>query len=142
MSLLPLGLEISILKREFGKRLEVEAAKLNLTDVQLIALSEISSLEKTKEKVIEKDLQESMNLSHPTVVKIVEKLVAKGFIECKRDPVDGRRSLLRVYPEYRDINQKLAVMDNEVFDNLASNLTAEEKETFINTLERILANAR
>ena len=81
--MMPFGLKIAIINRAFRKKLDEKAAALGLTAVQLRVLGLISRLEAAGETEIhQNDLERLEHVTHPAMTKLLQRLEAKGFVNC------------------------------------------------------------
>lgn len=79
MEALDIGAMIKILSETIGQKVNAQCKNLNLTMQQMNILFFLK-LREGKEETSQKDIQDHMRLSHPTVVNILRLLKEKGFI--------------------------------------------------------------
>ena len=81
--MMPFGLKIAIINREFRKKLDEKACDMGLTSVQLRVLGSISRLEAAGETEIhQNDLERLEHITHPAMTKHIQQLERKGFVRC------------------------------------------------------------
>lgn len=81
------------------------------------------------------DLMQRLTVSGPSVTALVDGLVARGYVERRKDPDDGRRTAFHLT---RDGHDALEDADNAVVACLAElggHLDAEEAEAAVRGLE-------
>lgn len=87
-----------------------------------------------------RDIEEEFHLSHPTVSGILSRLEQKGFIELKTDPNDRRVRRIYILPKGEECHGRMhrVITGNE--DRLVTGFTPEEKELFIQFMNRAIEN--
>ena len=89
--MMPFGLKIAIINREFRKKLDEKACDMGLTSVQLRVLGSISRLEAAGETEIhQNDLERLEHITHPAMTKHIQQLERKGFVRCVSSEQDRR----------------------------------------------------
>ena len=88
----------------------------------------------------QKDIEEALRLSHPTVSGLLARLERKGFIAFCADPADRRRKLIEIQPKGRECQATMhqTILDTEA--RLVQDFTEEEKARFAQFLERAIQN--
>ena len=139
--MMPFGLKIAIINRAFRKKLDEKAAALGLTAVQLRVLGSISRLEAAGETEIhQNDLERLEHVTHPAMTKLLQRLEAKGFVNCVSSAKD------RSYPKSvctarsAGIHHRILAQDEEVFAELCRNLTTEQRQELSCLADLILQN--
>ena len=87
-----------------------------------------------------RDIEESFQLTHPTVSGILSRLEKKGFIAFFPDETDRRCKRIRVLPKGMELT---ALMENTIRDTerrLVEGFTEQEQEQFMELLERAILN--
>lgn len=135
------GLRFSILDHEFKIRLTDQAAKMGLTVSQLRVLGELSRLEsKGIEEINQKDLENSLKVTHPTMTGIIQRLEKKHAVICAPSNLDRRYKRIRCTPEYCHIHEELRKMDWAVFRELCDGIPQDQVERFLELSEKMLQN--
>lgn len=135
------GLRFSILDHEFKMRLADQAGKMGLTVSQLRVLGELSRLEsKGIEEINQKDLENSLKVTHPTMTGIIKRLEKKNAVVCTPSKLDRRYKKIRCTPEYCHIHDQLREMDWAVFGELCEGIPQEQVEQFLELSEKMLEN--
>ena len=86
------------------------------------------------------DMEEALQLSHPTVSGLLSRLEKKGFIRITPDPDDRRCKRVCLDEKGRECRAR---MDKTITDNehrMVENFTEEEKRQFVNFLDRAIIN--
>ena len=140
-AMMPFGLKIAIINREFRKRLDEKASTLGLTSVQLRVLGSISRLEAAGETEIhQNDLERLEQVTHPAMTKMLQRLEAKGFIRCVPGAKDKRFKKITCTEQSAGIYKMILAQDAEVFQELCRTLSEEEKLELTNLADKILRN--
>lgn len=87
-----------------------------------------------------RDIEETFQLSHPTVSGLLARLEKKGFIEFRPDEHDRRCKRIFVLPKgvECDARMRQTLQNNEAL--LVQGFSEEEKELFAQLLQRALQN--
>ena len=135
------GLRFSILDREFKKKLEERAHRMELTAVQLRVLGELSRAESMGiEEINQKDLEKALAVTHPTMTEIIKRLEKKIAVVCTQSKVDGRYKKINCTDEYKNIHLELKEMDWEIFHKICEGIPEEDVQIFLKTSEKMLEN--
>lgn len=118
--LMPFGLKIAIMNREFRKKLDEKAGALGLTAVQLRVLGSVSRLEAAGQTEIhQKDLEEIEHVTHPAMTKLLQRLESKGFIQCVPSARDRRYKKITCTDQSSEIYRMILAQDQEVLPSCA-----------------------
>lgn len=127
--MMPFGLKIAIINRAFRKKLDEKAEAMGLTSVQLRVLGSISRLEAAGETEIhQNDLERMEYVSHPAMTKLLQRLEAKGFIQCVSSAKDRRYKKITCTERSAGIHHRILEQDQEVFEEICRNLTQAQKQ--------------
>lgn len=139
--MMPFGLKIAIINRAFRKRLDEKAAALGLTCVQLRVLGSISRLEAAGEAEIhQNDLERLERVTHPAMTKLLQRLEAKGFIECLPGARDHRYKKIVCTERSAGIYKMILAQDEEVFAQLCRNMSQAQRRELSRLADLILQN--
>ncbi|HEY6008430.1 MAG TPA: MarR family transcriptional regulator [Geobacteraceae bacterium] len=101
--------------RRWRQVLDTEAQAAGLTDATWRPLLHLHLL---GDGVRQKELAASVGIEGPSLVRLLDTLVAKGLIERSEDGTDRRAKLLRLTPEGRQIvvriRETVTSLDNEL----------------------------
>ncbi len=135
----PLGLKFALLDRKFKKQIESKASDLGFTAVQLSVLAEITHMESIGvEEINQKDLEEVMKVTHPTMTEIIKRLEKKHAIICEPSKKDKRSKKITSTGEYGTIYLDLITKDEEIFQEITKEVSEEERNIFLKTLDKML----
>ena len=139
--MMPFGLKIAIINREFRRRLDEKASALGLTAVQLRVLGSISRLEAAGETEIhQNDLERIEHVTHPAMTKLLQRLESKGFVRCVPSAKDRRYKKITCTEQSAEIYRMILAQDQEVFAQLCRTLTDQERQELSRLANMILAN--
>ena len=137
--LMPFGLKIAILNREFRRRMDEKAADMGLTSVQLRVLGSVSRLEAAgREEIHQNDLERLEHVTHPAMTKMLQRLEHKGFIRCGPSEKDRRYKKITCTEQSRGIHKVILAQDAEVLTDLCRDFTEEQAETLLELIDRLL----
>lgn len=84
------------------------------------------------------ELGRSFRLSQPTISGILQRLEAKGFVTMEADPNDRRRKYVRTTERAAECHQQIISNFRDMERRLAAPLSAEEQETLVALLDRMI----
>ncbi|MDY2655533.1 MAG: MarR family transcriptional regulator [Candidatus Limiplasma sp.] len=139
--MMPFGLKIAIINRAFRKKLDEKAETLGLTSVQLRVLGSISRLEAAGQTEIhQNDLERLEHVTHPAMTKLLQRLEAKGFVQCVPSEKDRRYKKISCTEQSTGIHNMILQQDEEVFSDLCRNLTQDQRQELERLADLILGN--
>lgn len=137
--MMPFGLKIAIINRAFRKEMDEKASAMGLTSVQLRVLGSVSRLEAAGETEIhQNDLERIEHVTHPAMTKLLQRLEAKGFIQCVPSARDRRYKKITCTEKSRGIHNLILAQDAEVLNQLCAGFSQEEKETLLRLADKLL----
>ena len=126
--------------RKFNDNLSLivnnELRKYGLTYSQLLLLHFLS--QRKGEETAIKDIEKLMQLTHPTVLGIVARLCAKGFVKTKTSDKDKRIRLVSLADNDFDIAACEKEIKQTVFVEFKENISKSEIETLAESLNYIV----
>lgn len=137
---MPFGLKIAIINRAFRKKMDEKAAAMGLTSVQLRVLGSVSRLEEKGVEIHQNDLERIEHVTHPAMTKIIQKLQAKGFLNCVPATTDKRCKIITSTEKSSGIHNLILEQDDEVLSKLCKNFTDGQKEELLRLTGLILEN--
>ncbi|MBO5129917.1 MAG: MarR family transcriptional regulator [Oscillospiraceae bacterium] len=87
-----------------------------------------------------KDIEESFQLSHPTVSGLLRRMEKKGFIELRPDETDRRCKRIHISAKGRECHSRIEKAILETEQQIVRDFTPEEQSLFSEFLNRALAN--
>lgn len=137
--LMPFGLKIAIINREFRRRMDERAADMGLTSVQLRVLGSVSRLEAAgREEIHQNDLERIEHVTHPAMTKMLQRLESKGFVRCAPSRRDHRYKKITCTEQSRGIHRVILAQDREVVEELCGGFSAAEKEQLMELIDQLL----
>jgi DNA-binding MarR family transcriptional regulator len=138
----PPGIRLSILSKTFKRKLEERASEKGLTAVQLRVLGELRHLEISgMSEVNQRDLENAVSVTHPTMTEIIKRLEKKGAVVCTISSADKRYKKISSTPEYSNIHTELEELDRLVFKELCEGLSDRQIEQFMQISDVMIGNA-
>ena len=86
------------------------------------------------------DIAKSLNLSPPTVNKMIKSLAESGFLTLTRDDTDGRATKVWLTEKGAGVRTEVEGLWQNLEDDVYSNLTETEKIVLYQLLEKTLKN--
>ncbi len=137
----PIGLKIAIIDRAFKRKMDERAGSMGLTSVQLRVLGRISLLESNGvSEINQRDLEEAMQVTHPTMTGIIKRLENKGFVSCMPSPADRRYKKITCTKQGAGIHEELAEQDREVLLELCQGFTQQDIDMLHDLTGRLMEN--
>jgi MarR family transcriptional regulator for hemolysin len=133
---------LTYLTRRWRKVLDVEFQSSGLTDATWRPLLHLHIL---GEDIRQKDLAASLGIEGPSLVRLMDSLIAKGLIERSEDTRDRRAKLLRLTPEglklVDHIRKTVTGLEVGVFSSFSDDELAQFAD-FVQRLESSVIDAR
>ena len=137
--MMPFGLKIAIINREFRRRMDEKAAGMGLTSVQLRVLGSVSRLEAAgREEIHQNDLERLEHVSHPAMTKMLQRLERKGFIRCVPSEADRRYKKITCTEQSVGIHKLILAQDAEVVTDLCRDFTEEQAERLMELIDLLV----
>ena len=93
-----------------------------------------------KDGISQIDLSKNLNLSPPTINKLVKGLCENGYVNLKRSTDDARVVNVFLTKKGFEIKPEIEIIWNRLEENITKNFTQTEKLIFLQLLEKILLN--
>lgn len=131
-----LGFLLKDTSRRYTRRFEERAQALSLTLPQCRALLHLEN----NEGVSQKRLSELTELDPMTLVRILDRMEADGWVQRRFDPADRRAHTLWLTAKSRPVLEHIARLIAETRAETLHGLSNEERSTLTGLLERVHAN--
>jgi len=115
--------------------------KINLTSAQIKLLTCFSN----KSELTMTELSNNLAVSMPTMTAMVDRLVNSQMVERERDNIDRRVVRVKLTDAGEKILRKLVKIRRREMEKILMNLSEEEKESYLTSIEvvaQLLAKAR
>lgn len=97
-------------------------------------------LEKNGGSMSQKQLQTQMNVSHPTMVGLVQRLESNCFVTTETDSQDRRNKIVIITEEATNFKNEMIRSREKLHKTMFSSFSENEKDTLKEMLNRILDN--
>jgi DNA-binding MarR family transcriptional regulator len=131
-----LGFLLKDTTRRYTRRFEERAQALSLTLPQCRALLHLEN----NEGVSQKRLSELTELDPMTLVRILDRMEADGWVQRRFDPTDRRAHTLWLTPKAKPVLEHIAHLIAEIRAETLHGLSNEERSKLIELLSRVHAN--
>jgi DNA-binding MarR family transcriptional regulator len=131
-----LGFLLKDTSRRYARRFEERAQALSLTLPQCRALLHLEN----NEGVSQKRLSELTELDPMTLVRILDRMEADGWVQRRFDPADRRAHTLWITPRAKPVLEHIAHLIAETRAETLHGLANEERSKLIELLGRVHAN--
>ena len=134
-----IGSMIKILSETIGKKEKKNNKEFNLTMQQMKILHFLRMREGEKE-ASQKEIQNFMRISHPTVVNILRLMKEKGFIETSTSHEDKRMKIVRLTGKEDKFVKDVISEREEMEKQLVKGLTQKDQENLRWYLKKMYEN--
>ncbi|MGA7538780.1 MAG: MarR family transcriptional regulator [Steroidobacteraceae bacterium] len=131
-----LGFLLKDTSRRYSRRFEERAQALSLTLVQCRALLYLEN----NQGVSQKRLSELTELDPMTLVRILDRMEADGWVQRRFDPADRRAHTLWLTPKAKPVLDHVAQLIADTRTEALQGLSSEERSKLLELLERLHAN--
>ncbi len=131
-----LGFLLKDVSRRYTRRFEERAQRLGLTLPQCRVLIHLES----DPGVSQKRLAELAELDPMTLVRILDRMEADGWVQRRFDPADRRAHTLWLTPAAATVREKIWRLIGATRAEMLQGLSAEERTALVGLLERVHAN--
>ena len=134
-----IGSMIKILSETIGQKVNKNCKEFNLTMQQMKILHFLRMREGEKE-ASQKEIQNFMRISHPTVVNILRLMKEKGFIETSTSHEDKRMKIVRLTGKEDKFVKDVISEREEMEKQLVKGLTQKDQENLRSYLKKMYEN--
>jgi MarR family transcriptional regulator, transcriptional regulator for hemolysin len=131
-----LGFLLADVSRLIRRRFDQRASGLDLTRAQWRVLAQLRRREGTKQIT----LAEILEIDPITLGRHIDRLVEKGFVERRPDPLDRRAWRLHLRTEVRPVLDQLRKMSNITRGEALAGMTEDDHDRLIEMLLKIKRN--
>ncbi len=131
-----LGFLLKDVSRRYTRRFEERAQALSLTLPQCRALIYLEN----NEGVSQKRLAELTELDPMTLVRILDRMEADGWVQRRFDPTDRRAHTLWLTSEAKPMLDHIAQLISETRAEVLRDISSEEQSQLLELLERLHSN--
>lgn len=131
------GYQFKIIDERIKVRADEDLKRHDLTLTQTRVLGFLIEMGgRTTQKEIEDDLQ----VSHPTVVGLVSRMEQKGFLTTRTDPMDRRNKLVELTEKAKMLEEAIDMTVEQHDRELLQGFSEQEIDTLKRFLDRIIHN--
>lgn len=131
------GYQFKIIDERIKVRADEDLKRHDLTLTQTRVLGFLAEMGgRTTQKEIEEDLQ----VSHPTVVGLVSRMEQKGFLTTRPDPMDRRNKLVELTEKAKMLDETIDMTVEQHDRELLRGFSEQEIDTLKSFLNRIIHN--
>lgn len=113
-------------------------AELKLHDLTLTQSRVISFLHSRGGQAGQKEIEEYLQVSHPTVAGLVSRMEQKGFVTVWQDPADRRTNIVKLTEKAMSVGQAIDEGVRTQDEKLLRSLTEEQVAELRKTLQIII----
>lgn len=131
-----LGFLLADVSRLVRKRFDQRARALGLTRAQWRVLAQL----RRREGINQRDLAEILEIESITLVRHIDRLEAKGWVERRRDPADRRAWRLHLNAQVQPILDKMREFSEQTRAEALAGISEKDSEELIDRLLQIKSN--
>ena len=131
---------IKLIHDSIEKRANKDLSRYNITIAQERVLMFLC--EHADEAMTQRDIEEYLGVSHPTVVGIIQRLESKGLIRCEPNKYDKRMKNIYLTNLQNDILPEFLLSRKKYEERLLADFSAEEKEVLKSLLCKAYKNIK
>ena len=139
-SLQDIGFLIKLIHDALDREINRELESVHLTNSQLAVLNYLHFKEDTETSI--RDVQEYLNVSHPTAAGLVKRLEQKGFVHILVDPSDKRARVICLDSAVSKLFSSDAHSTTELEEMMMKGLSSTERDQLRDLLLRVYRNMR
>ena len=134
-----IGAQIHMLSRKIKRKLDEAFVSYGITGVQAIMLKFIN--DKSREgKVYAKDIESEFDMRRATIAGILQLLEQNKLITRKAEGSDARLKEITITKKALEIINNVDSSSAELEKRLEKNMSKEERENFLKTLDKLSKN--
>lgn len=134
-----IGFMIKILSEAIGQKANRDCREFNLTMQQMKILHFLKTRE-GKAETSQKDIQDYMEISHPTTVNILRLMKDKGFIETSTSKTDKRMRIVSLTGREESFVTEVIRRRKQMEEQLVRGLSDGEQENLHRYLQKMYQN--
>ena len=131
-----LGFLLADVSRLVRKRFDQRARALGQTRAQWRVLAQL----RRREGINQRDLAEILEIESITLVRHIDRLEAKGWVERRRDPADRRAWRLHLNAQVQPILDKMREFSEQTRAEALAGISEKDSEELIDRLLQIKSN--
>ena len=133
-----IGAYIKVISDHLEKHCNNDLKRFDLTIAQIRVLMFLN--ERNGAKTSQKDIEEHLEVTHPTVIGIIKRLEIKGFIRSEIDAEDRRVKNIYLTEKESQVRNHMEGSKVEIENRLTSNMSAEQVNQLKSLLEMVYQN--
>lgn len=134
------GVAVKRIAAAFAHRANRSMEKHHLTVSQAEMIAYLHRMWRKGQPVIQRDIEEALNLSNPTVSGTLDRLEKKGMLVRVPNPENRRVNLVELSDTARALTKDVLGDLRDLQEKMLSCLDAQERETLDRLLSKILDN--
>lgn len=133
-------LNIKMLNTAVERVMNRELAELGLTYTQASVIGYLAQGE--YRDLCQRDIEEALGLTHPTVSSILSRMEASGLVTTEPLPADRRHKVVRLTEQAAALSTSVSTKYNEVKARLYDGVSPAQRALVDETVQRMLENMR
>lgn len=135
-----IGKSIKRLDKLFERAINGVLARHGLTVAQLELLRYVKQKSEAGETVNQKQIEEALGITNPTVTGLLKRLEAKGLVERTPDPLDKRAKRIRLTARESAFRDEVTASAQDAQKQLTKGFTPAEMDALEDLLTRMIDN--
>lgn len=131
-------IEIKVLHAAVERRINQELANISLTFVQAMVIQHLSH--HAGQLICQKDIQQALGLTHPTVSSILHRLEERGLICTVVLGEDKRCRSVSLTAQGQHLQQDISLIVGEVSQKLLDGIPQSQQDDVSRVFQKMLSN--
>ncbi len=133
--------EIGFLIKVISERMKtIGDNDLKEHDLTFSQMQVLVVLERHEGTIAQKEIEKILDVSHPTIVGLINRLEDKGFVSSRTDETDRRSKIVYLTDKARALGKTMREARNQAEKELLNGLSDEEQTTLNSLLRKLYAN--
>ena len=137
-----LGFEIKKMDNTIFRQLKKKLVEAGFDEVTVMHGHILGYLSRHKDvDVYQKDIGEEFGIGKSSVTNILQLMERKGYLVCRTDDNDGRCKKIVLTQKGEETHAATVRVIDMLHEELEQNVTQEEKQVFLNVIEKMKNNS-
>lgn len=131
------GYQFKMIHEKIKTRADADLKRHDITLMQTRVLGFLSDM---GGQATQKEIEDDLQVSHPTVVGLVSRMEQKEFLTTRPDPMDRRNKLVRLTEKAQKLDREIDQTVEQQDAELLKGFTDEQIDELMGYLDRIIRN--
>ncbi|MBQ1483029.1 MAG: MarR family transcriptional regulator [Erysipelotrichaceae bacterium] len=138
---MPKDVSVGFLIHKIENRMKASIdAQFRIHDLTFSQSQVLFQLKKHEDCLSQRRLQELLNVSHPTMVGLIKRLEANGYVETCLDEKDKRNKIVKATKKAKEFHMDMERSRKQNNKDMLKGLNKEEEKMLLSFLETVYKN--